>query len=51
MIEKEDETLEVVEHDVKLIDLGDAVDETKQVTNHGIWPDCYFGIGAKYGCS
>ncbi|WP_157994230.1 hypothetical protein [Peristeroidobacter agariperforans] len=50
MTEKEDETLEVVEYDVKLIDLGDAVDETKQVVPHGVWPDCQFAVGARPGC-
>lgn len=52
MTPKNDETLEVaaLEDAAELIDLGNAVEETKQLTPHGIFPDCYYGIGARPGC-
>ncbi|WP_161814535.1 hypothetical protein [Steroidobacter agaridevorans] len=53
MTEEKDKALEFtgLEDAVKLIDLGDAVEETRQLTPHGMWPDCQYGFGAKYGCS
>lgn len=52
MTAKKDETLEftTIEDAVKLIDLGDAVEETKQLSPFGVRPDCYYGLGAMYGC-
>lgn len=51
MTEKKDEALELTAlEDAELIDLGDAVEETKQLSPFGSNPDCYYGIGVKWGC-
>lgn len=52
MTDEKDEALQVIalEDAVKLIDLGDAVEETKQLSPHGVFADCQYGIGFKYGC-
>ena len=49
MTEKKDESLGDLKDAVELIDLGDALEETKQVAPVVRWPDCTFGYGVKWG--
>lgn len=52
MTDVKDETLEVVRSGdaMEMIDLGDAVQETKQQWSGGMYPDCYVTFGTKWGC-
>lgn len=35
---------------LEIIVLGDAIEETRQVSPLGQRPDCFFGLGQKSGC-
>ncbi|GFE79199.1 hypothetical protein GCM10011487_11990 [Steroidobacter agaridevorans] len=52
MTEEQEPTADLVdpEKPLALMDLGDAMLETKQLSSLPVYPDCYFVWGAKFGC-